>query len=498
MLFLGFSAGIPILLIFSTLGLWLNEAGVNKSTITYFSWAALGYSFKFVWAPWIDKFNLPFLYRWLGRRRSWLLISQLLIITSILLMASVDPAMDIDSLEVLAYGAVLLGFSSATQDIVIDAYRIESAEPKLQSMLSATYVAGYRIGMLVAGAGALLIASNFGTSKELYSYEAWQNTYHIMAMVMLIGVITTFVIKEKKSENNEKKSPFDNKFRWFLFIFIVAFAFVNVGPWLFDQFSDLLMNQIYLITHNDISLGSKLYSFSAVFFDFAIASITAYFLIYVNLVDWNPIGNHIRNSIMIYIDPVKDFFKRYGLHASLLILSVIGLYRISDIVMGVVANIFYQDMGFTKVEIATASKTFGLFMTILGGFLGGVFANKYGVFRILLIGSILSAMTNLLFIVIANIGNDLSWLYVAITFDNLSAGLASAAFIAFLSSLTNIKFTAMQYAVFSSLMTLIPKVFGGYSGSIVENFGYENFFIITTLIGLPIIFLVYKVRSYIK
>jgi len=166
--------------------------------------------------------------------------------------------------------------------------------------------------------------------------------------------------------------------------------------------------------------------------------------------------------------------------------------------MGVVANIFYQDMGFTKVEIATASKTFGLFMTILGGFLGGVFANKYGVFRILLIGAILSAMTNLLFIIIANIGNDLSWLYVAITFDNLSAGLAGAAFIAFLSSLTNIKFTAVQYAVFSSLMTLIPKVFGGYSGSIVENFGYENFFIITTLIGLPIIFLVYKVRSYIK
>lgn len=212
-----FSAGIPILLIFSTLGLWLNEAGVNKSTITYFSWAALGYSFKFVWAPLIDRLNLPILYSWLGRRRSWLLISQLLVISAILLMASVDPVKGNDSLEILAYAAVLLGFSSATQDIVIDAYRIESAEPKLQSMLSATYIAGYRIGMLVAGAGALLIASNFGTSKEVYSYEAWQNTYQIMAMVMLVGVITTLMIKEPQySSNNEKKSSLD-QLRFFYF-----------------------------------------------------------------------------------------------------------------------------------------------------------------------------------------------------------------------------------------------------------------------------------------
>jgi len=179
-------------------------------------------------------------------------------------------------------------------------------------------------------------------------------------------------------------------------------------------------------------------------------------------------------------------------------LAVIGLYRISDIVLGVVANIFYQDMGFSKIEIATVSKTFGLFMTIAGGFLGGLMAIKWGVFRVLFLGALLSALTNLLFIVLANIGHDITWLYVTITMDNLSAGLASAAFIAFLSSLTNIKFTAVQYAIFSSLMTLLPKVFGGYSGGMVEAFGYSQFFIITTLIGLPILYLVYKVKPYIN
>jgi PAT family beta-lactamase induction signal transducer AmpG len=199
-----------------------------------------------------------------------------------------------------------------------------------------------------------------------------------------------------------------------------------------------------------------------------------------------------------YVAPVKDFFNRYGLNVAILLLAVIGLYRVSDIVLGVVANIFYQDMGFTKVEIATVSKTFGLFMTIAGGFLGGVMAIRFGVFKVLFLGAVLSALTNLLFIILANVGHDITWLYVTITMDNLSAGLAGAAFIAFLSSLTNIKFTAVQYAVFSSLMTLLPKIFGGYSGGIVEAFGYSQFFIITTLIGLPILYLVYKIKPYIN
>jgi PAT family beta-lactamase induction signal transducer AmpG len=163
-----------------------------------------------------------------------------------------------------------------------------------------------------------------------------------------------------------------------------------------------------------------------------------------------------------------------------------------------VANIFYQDMGFTKVEIATISKTFGLFMTLAGGFLGGVLAIRIGVFKVLFLGALLSALTNLLFIVLANVGHDIAWLYVTITMDNLSAGIATTAFIAFLSSLTNIQFTAVQYAIFSSLMTLLPKIFGGYSGTLVEQFGYSEFFVITTLIGLPVLWLVYKIKPHIN
>jgi PAT family beta-lactamase induction signal transducer AmpG len=192
MLLLGISAGIPLLLIFSSLSLWLREAGVDRSAVTYFSWAALGYSFKFVWAPLVDSLQLPFLTNYLGRRRAWLLLSQLMIIVAISLMALINPATG--TLTAMALAAVLLGFSSATQDIVIDAYRIESAEGNLQALLSSSYIAGYRIGMLIAGAGALYLASFLGSSAEQYSYTAWRSTYFCMALMMLIGVITTFCI----------------------------------------------------------------------------------------------------------------------------------------------------------------------------------------------------------------------------------------------------------------------------------------------------------------
>jgi len=488
MLFLGFSAGIPILLIFSTLGLWLNEAGVAKSTITFFSWAALGYSFKFVWAPLVDRLPLPLLTKHLGRRRSWMLVSQLSIITAILLMSSVDPKTSLDSLEMMAIGAVLLGFSSATQDIVIDAYRIESADKDMQSMLSATYIAGYRIGMLVAGAGGLFLASYFGSTKELYNASAWSNTYLVMALVMLVGVVTTLMISEPKSKESDANYSTSDYARFFLLFLIIVSVFIAT----FVYTADFVKESKSTLT--DITGNKNLAGFILGSARMSVALGMAYMAAKI------VIALHIVNRVMVnntYVEPVKDFFSRYGLSVALLLLAVVGLYRISDIVLGVVANIFYQDMGFTKVEIATISKTFGLFMTIAGGFLGGLMAIKYGVFRILFLGAVLSSLTNLLFIVLANVGHDISWLYITITMDNLSAGLAGAAFIAFLSSLTNIKFTAVQYAVFSSLMTLIPKVFGGYSGSLVEMFGYSEFFIITTVIGLPILYLVYKVKPYI-
>ena len=488
MLFLGFSAGVPILLIFSTLGLWLNEAGVVKSTITYFSWAALGYSFKFVWAPLVDRLPLPVITRGLGRRRAWMLVSQLAIMGAILLMSSVDPKVSVESLTIMAYGAVLLGFASATQDIVIDAYRIESADKDMQSMLSATYVAGYRIGMLVASAGGLFIASYLGSTKEIYSYDAWSGTYLMMAAVMLIGVATTLIINEPKSERKETEFTTIDYARFFLLFLSIVVAFILT----FIATADLVKTAKEILT--DIFDNKHLSGFIVGSLRMVIALVGAYVAVRV-LIKLNIVNQSMVNST--YIEPIKDFFNRYGMSVAMLLLAVIGLYRVSDIVLGVMANIFYQDIGFTKVEIATISKTFGLFMTIAGGFLGGLLAIRIGVFKVLFLGALLSALTNLLFVLLASVGHDITWLYVTITMDNLSAGLAGAAFIAFLSSLTNIQFTAVQYAVFSSLMTLLPKIFGGFSGTIVMQFGYSEFFVITTLIGVPILWLVYKVKPYI-
>jgi len=198
MLFFGFSAGIPLLLIFSSLGLWLREAGIERTAVTFFSWAALGYSFKFVWAPIVDFLPLPFLNKYLGRRRSWIFVSQIAIIFSILLMAITDPASGNTQLKIMALAAVALGFSSATQDIVIDAYRIESAPIKLQALMSSTYIAGYRIGMIISGAGSLFVASYFGSEINSYNYEAWRITYSVMGFFMLIGIATTLLIDEPR------------------------------------------------------------------------------------------------------------------------------------------------------------------------------------------------------------------------------------------------------------------------------------------------------------
>ncbi|RKZ87264.1 MAG: MFS transporter, partial [Gammaproteobacteria bacterium] len=198
MLFFGISAGLPLLLIFSSLSLWLREAGVERAAVTYFSWAALGYSFKFVWAPLVDKLPLPLLTKLLGRRRAWLLLSQIMIMIAICGMAFINPADD--ALTAMAWAAVLLGFSSATQDVVIDAYRIESAESDLQTLMSSSYIAGYRIGMLIAGAGALFLASYLGSTMGEYNYLAWKWSYLAMATVMLIGVITTLIVSEPDTQ----------------------------------------------------------------------------------------------------------------------------------------------------------------------------------------------------------------------------------------------------------------------------------------------------------
>jgi PAT family beta-lactamase induction signal transducer AmpG len=199
-----------------------------------------------------------------------------------------------------------------------------------------------------------------------------------------------------------------------------------------------------------------------------------------------------------YIAPLIDFFQRYGLKLALLLLVLICLYRISDIMLGIISNIFYQDLGFSKIEIASIVKTFGLIMTIIGGFLGGVLSLRFGIMKILYLGALLTVATNLLFMLLSVYGYNITLLYFVISADNLSAGIASAAFVAFLSRLTNVSYTAMQYAIFSSLMTLIPKITGGYSGSIVENIGYTNFFFIASLLGIPVLLVMFFTNKYLK
>ncbi len=483
MLFLGFSAGIPILMIFSSLSLWLREAGVERASVTFFSWAALGYSFKFVWAPLVDKLPVPLLTARLGRRRAWMLVSQVAVITAILWMGFTNPAEGPSSLFLMALAAVLLGFSSATQDIVIDAYRIESAEAELQAMMASTYIAGYRIAMIVSGAGALYLASVFGSSRGAYLYSAWQWTYAAMAGVMLVGVATTLIISERPPRGAVSYTYPTRDYVGFLGLFLVCAAGFVAVFLLTAEVTAELKRGLTEATGN-----RHLAHFAVEAARLGTALLAAAVLGRLTMMTGLFNREMVREG---YIEPARDFFGRYGVATALLLLSLVGLYRISDIVLGVISNVFYQDLGFTKVQIAGVVKTFGVLMTIAGGFVGGVLSVRFGVMRILFLGGLLAAATNLLFMLLARMGSDMTMLTVVISADNLAAGLASAAFVAFLSALTSIRFTAVQYAVFSSLMTLIPKMLGGYSGSMVDSVGYPAFFLITFFIGIPVLVLIW-------
>lgn len=410
MLFLGFVAGLPFLLVFSTLTAWLRSEGVAVAAIGFFSWIGITYSIKFFWAPVVDRLRLPLLTRLLGQRRGWMLLAQALIAGGLIGLAGIDPVAQLGWVALLA---LLVAFGSATQDIAIDAFRIESAADDVQAAMASTYIVGYRIGILAAGAGALYIAD----------FVSWEAAYLTMAALVGVGVLTVLVRPEPPRRIDPDTRAREERVERFLL--------------------------------NNATLPPRLQRLGA----------------------W---------LVEAVVCPFVDFFERNGRRA-LLLLLLVGVYKISDLAMAAMANPLYIDLGFSLSEIANITKVFGIAMSIGGSIAGGVLVARYGIGPILVLGAVMVAVTNLLFTLLALAGDDLAMLTLTITGDNLSNGLASAAFIAFLSSMTARAYTATQYALFSSLMTLPGKLIGGFSGVVVEWQGYPLFFVVAALLGIPAI-----------
>jgi len=399
MLFLGFSAGLPILLVFGTLSAWLRVEGVDKTTIGFVSWVALAYGFKFLWSPLIDRAPIPVLGKALGQRRSWMLVAQLGVIYGLVSMASSDPT---GHLAATVLFAVITAFSSATQDISIDAWRIEAIGEDYQGAMAGAYQLGYRLGMIVAGGGAFSLAH----------FYSWPMAYLFMAAFMLVGPLMVMLIAEPEhpplSAADSKQPALLRLKRWF------------VGA---------------------------------------------------------------------VLNPFREFFQRQGLFA-LVILAFIMVYRISDITLGVMANPFYIDMGYSELEIGLVTKTVGPFVTIAGALAGGVLVMRYGKMRMLLLGAVLVVVTNLLFAWLATQEAELLWLILVVGADNLAAGIATTTFVAYLSALTNKAYTATQYALFSSIMLLLAKFVAGFSGLVVDATSYPVFFVYAAALGIPSILLI--------
>ena len=416
MLFLGFSAGLPFMLVFSTLSAWLREVGIERATIGMLSWVGIIYSIKFFWAPVVDRLPLPVLGRLLGRRRSWMLVAQIGIAIGLFNMAHLNP---VGHLGTMAALALLVAFSSATQDISIDAWRIEAAPQPMQGVMAAAYQLGYRIAIMVGSAGALWIAADFG----------WMTAYTAMAVLVGVGIITTLAISEPEPRVAQQSLAQEQR----------------VIDWLARK------------AHWPEALQQ--------------------------------LGSWFVGAVVC---PFVDFFTRYGKKLAILILAFIASYRLTDFTMGVMANPFYLDVGFTLKEIAAVAKGFGVVMSILGTILGGVAVARLGTNRSLVLGSVLVIGSNLLFMTLAfQQTPSLAGLAMVVSADNLAMGVAGTALIAYLSSLTSATYTATQYALFSSVYALPGKLLMGTSGFVVDAVGYPWFFVYTSSLGLPALVMLY-------
>ncbi len=413
MLLLGFSSGLPFPLVLTTLSARLRLAGIDRTTIGYFSLVGLAYSLKYFWAPLVDRVRLPLLGR-LGRRRSWMLLAQCGIAAGLVAMAVADPASDAAH---FAWLAVATAFASATQDIAVDAWRIEAASRESQGAMAAAYQTGYQLALLAAGAGALTAAAGYG----------WTTAYFAMAACVAVGIATTLVVGEPEARIDRATLAQEAR--------VIAF--------------------LERSAHWPAPLRAA--------------------------VAW---------LIGAVVSPFVDFFMRNGWRAGLPILLLIMTYRLNYTTMGVAANTYYIDLGFTLPEIALVSKVYGVLMTLGGALLAGVLIKRYGIPKTLLIGWVLLTVANLFYAYIANISPGLAWLAGVVSIDNVANGIAGTAFIAYMSSLTNTAYTATQYALFGTLWSLPAKAIASQWGTVVDAWGYEPFFVATAAIGLPALVLV--------
>jgi PAT family beta-lactamase induction signal transducer AmpG len=420
MLFFGFTSGLPLLLVYSTLSAWLTEVGISKTAIGFISLVGTAYALKFLWSPIVDKMPVPILTRLLGRRRSWMLVSQAVLIVAIYGMAGSNPE-TADGLWWMIFWAVVVAFASATQDIVIDAYRTEILDDEKLGAGAANLVFGYRVAMLLAGGGSLIIAD----------FAGWSVAYMVMAGLVLIGVATVLVNPEPAARTSREMVVLEKKGRDFL------------------ERNGHLPGAV---------LGVAAWIYAAV------------------------------------VCPFAEFMSRRGW---IPVLLFVALYKYGDALLGVMAIPFYLEMGFSKTEIGAISKGFGLAMTLIGAGLGGLMVARYGILRALLVCGVLQAASNLVFAVQAWVGYSVPMLMVTIATENLSGGMGTTAFVAYLSSLTNVAYTATQYALLSSLMAFARTIFASGSGWLADQMDWVGFFLVTTLAALPgLILLIWMLRTF--
>ena len=463
MLLLGFASGLPNLLIFDTLSAWLRDDGVSLEVIGFFGLATLTYALKFVWAPLLDRTNIPVLTQWLGHRRSWMLAAQLLVVVGLWLISGSDPQSNIAG---VALFAVIVGFFGATQDIAIDAWRIEVTDDDRQGAMAASYQLGWRAAQIVAGAVPLILA-------QLYN---WNFSYAVMAALMGFGIIGVVMAPRERQHiirpipvGDVPSRPALEVVEWIVRLSLIVIAALIIGTGLTDKADALVWAFGGVFGEGGsaaVTAGLEQGDLSGVLIQFAyiIAGFTM-----LTLACWPLPGFRTRPGAYLagsFGAPLMDFFVRFG-RLALPILALICLYRLADFVLNIM-NPFYLDLGFSKIEVAEVRKVFGVVATSVGVFAGGWMVARLGLIRSMVIGAFMSPVSNLAFAWLATQGHDLSALFIAIGIDNVATGIAGTALIAYMSSLTSIGFTATQYALFSSLYALPGKIIASQSGKIVE------------------------------